>query len=52
MKKVGKKKSSVRDAWIPETWRYNGAGYKVNKRGVIPRKQKYKKYLTISGMYM
>lgn len=45
MKKVGKKKSSVRDTWIPETWRYNGAGYKVNKRGVIPRKQKYKKIL-------
>lgn len=45
MKKVGKKKSSVRDTWIPETWRYNGAGYKVNKKGVIPRKQ----YLTISG---
>lgn len=40
MKKVGKKKSSVRD-----TWRYNGAGYKVNKKGVIPRKQKYKKIL-------
>lgn len=45
MKKVGKKKSSVRDTWIPETWRYNGAGYKVNKKGVIPRKQKYKKIL-------
>lgn len=45
MKKVGKKKSSVRDIWIPETWRYNGAGYKVNKKGVIPRKQKYKKIL-------
>lgn len=36
------KKSSVRDTWIPETWRYNGAGYQKNKKKVLPRKQKYK----------
>ena len=42
MKSV-KKKSSVRDIWIPETWRYNGAGYQKNKKKVIYRKRKHKK---------
>lgn len=37
-----KKKSSVRDIWIPETWRYNGAGYQKDKKKIIPRKRKYK----------
>jgi len=37
-----KKKSSVRDTWIPETWRYNGSGYQKNKKKVIDRKKKYK----------
>lgn len=37
-----KKKSSVRDAWIPQSWRYNGAGYQKNKKKNIPRKQKHK----------
>lgn len=37
-----KKKSSVRDTWIPQTWRYNGSGFQKNKKKVIARKQKYK----------
>lgn len=37
-----KKKSSVRDTWIPETWRYNGAGYQKNKKKEIFRKRKHK----------
>lgn len=37
-----KKKSSVRDTWIPETWRYNGAGYQKNKKK-YSRKPKYRK---------
>ena len=37
-----KKKSSVRDTWIPETWRYNGSGYQENKKKVIDRKKKYR----------
>lgn len=46
MRKVAKaKKSSVRDTWIPETWRYNGAGYNKNVKRVIPRKAKYKNRL-------
>ena len=41
MKKQRKRKS-VRDTWIPITWRYNGAGYQTNKKKIIDRKQKYK----------
>lgn len=40
--KKKKKKSSVRDIWIPATWRYNGSGYQKNKKKVLPRKRKYK----------
>ena len=36
-------KLSVRDEWIPESWRYNGAGAHKNKKKEIPRKAKYKK---------
>ena len=36
-------KLSVRDEWIPESWRYNGAGAHKNKKKQIPRKAKYKK---------
>ena len=36
------KKSKVRDSWIPQTWRYNGAGFKKDKKKEIPRKKKYK----------
>ncbi len=46
MKKKVKKKSSVRDTWIPETWRYNGSGYQKDKKKLIPRKQKYKDLFT------
>ena len=42
MNKVEKKKSSVRDSWIPETWRYNGSGYQKNKKAYT-RKQKHRK---------
>lgn len=42
---MSKKKSSVRDTWIPETWRYNGAGYTKNKKAYT-RKKKHKKPLT------
>ena len=45
MKKQTTKKSSVRDTWIPETWRYNGAGYQKSKKKTLPRKQKYKNLL-------
>ena len=42
-----KKKSSVRDTWIPETWRYRGAGFQKSKKKELPRKAKYKqKYQT------
>lgn len=36
------KKSSIRDLWIPETWRYNGAGFQKNKKKALPRKAKHK----------
>ena len=36
------KKSSVRDSWIPQSWRYNGAGAHKNKKKQIPRKNKHK----------
>lgn len=39
MKKKSKK--SVRDLWIPETWRYNGSGYQKNKKK-YNRKKKHK----------
>lgn len=26
------KKKHVRDTWIPETWRYNGAGYQKTRK--------------------
>ena len=42
---MARKKSSVRDTWIPDTWRYNGAGYQKNKKAYT-RKKKYKKPLT------
>ena len=42
MKKNKKKKSSVRDTWIPLTWRYNGAGFQKNKK-TYSRKDKHKK---------
>lgn len=44
MKKIKnpKKKSSVRNDWIPTFWRYNGAGYEKDKTKIIPRHQKYK----------
>ena len=46
MKKYKKKKSHVRDTWIPMTWVYKGAGVHKDKSKVIPRKQKYKeKYI-------
>lgn len=45
MKKRIAKKSSVRDTWIPATWRYNGSGYQKDKKKLIPRKQKYKNLL-------
>lgn len=41
MKKKQKDKK-VRDAWIPQTWRYNGSGYQENKKKKIPRKNKHK----------
>ena len=37
-----KKKTKVRDEWIPQTWRYNGSGYQKNKKKEIPRNKKYK----------
>ena len=37
-----KKKSSVRDIWIPLSWRYNSAGFQKNKKKEIERKRKYK----------
>ena len=37
-----KKKSSVRDTWIPETWSYRGAGYQKTRKKELPRKQKHK----------
>ena len=43
--KENEKKLHVRDEWIPETWRYNGAGYQKNKKKQIPRKQKHKEKL-------
>ena len=42
MAKKKKKKVSVRDIWIPETWRYNGAGFQKNKKKELPRNAKYK----------
>ena len=44
MKKSVKKKSSVRDTWIPTFWNYNGSGFQKNKKKIIPRKQKYKTF--------
>ena len=40
--KSKKKKYSVRDTWIPESWRYNGVGFQKDKKKIIPRKQKYR----------
>lgn len=42
MKKDKKKKSSVRDTWIPLTWRYNGGGYQKSNKYTLPRKAKHK----------
>lgn len=36
-------KNHTRDIWVLETWKYNGGGYHVVKKKLIPRKQKYKK---------
>lgn len=41
-KKTKKNKSSVRDTWIPLTWRYNGSGFQKNKKAYT-RKPKHKK---------
>lgn len=41
-----KKKSAVRDTWIPETWRYNGAGFRKNKKKQITRFAKHKKTMS------
>lgn len=38
-----RKKSRVRDDWIPETWRYNGSGFQKNKKKELYRKRKHKK---------
>lgn len=35
-----KKKTKVRDEWIPQTWRYNGSGYQKSKKKEIPPQQK------------
>lgn len=43
MTKKKKKKSHVRDIWIPESWRYNGKGFQKDKSKEIERKRKYKK---------
>ena len=40
-----RKKKSVRDIWIPLTWRYNGSGYQKNKKKELPRKKKHKEVL-------
>ncbi len=40
--KKEEKKLHVRDEWIPDSWKYNGAGYQKNKKKQIPRKKKYK----------
>ena len=41
-----KKKLGVRDTWIPETWRYRGAGFQKCNKKEIPRKAKHKpKYI-------
>lgn len=44
-----KKKSSVRDTWIPETWRYNGRGFQRTRKNELPRKAKHKKNLYNEG---
>ncbi len=36
-----KRSKSVRDTWIPQTWRYNGSGFERNKKA-YSRKQKHK----------
>ena len=43
MTKQKKKKSHVRDTWIPESWRYNGKGFQKDKSKESERKRKYKK---------
>lgn len=43
MAKKKKEKSSVRDTWIPGTWRYNGAGVQKSAKYTLPRKAKHKK---------
>ena len=41
IKKI-KKKKHVRDEWVPESWRYNGAGFEKDKKKEIERKRKHK----------
>ena len=41
IKKI-KKKKSVRDTWVPDSWRYNGAGYEKDRKKEIARRKKYK----------
>lgn len=41
--KTKKKKSSVRDTWIPQSWRYTGAGVHKTRKNELPRKAKHKK---------
>ena len=53
MTKQKKKKSHVRDTWIPESWRYNGKGFQKDKSKEIERKRKYKKnYMKIYEVYL
>lgn len=40
-----KHKDKPRDEWIPESWRYNGSGYKRSKKKELPRKRKYRGYI-------
>lgn len=49
--KKKKKKSSVRDTWIPESWRYTGAGFHKNKKKIIERKQKNHRVAVNKGEY-
>ena len=37
-----KRKSGVRDTWIPDTWRYRGAGFQKSRKKELPRKAKHK----------
>lgn len=47
-----KKKKSVRDLWVPISWRYNGAGYQKTKKKELPRKRKHKSHLNDDFYYV